>query len=132
MADKAIWDYPTLTAAQPDDKILVASEETTYNMTVETLKNAMGEAASKPPVVRNGNWYVWSAADEDYVDTGTAATGPQGPKGDTGDVTPEATAAAETATRAAADAQAAASAFSDALASIGLYMDNGAFYILNS
>lgn len=84
MADKTIWDYPTLATADPNDLILMASDEETYNMKVETLKNAMGEAASKPPIVRNGNWWVWSATQNDYVDSGTAATGPQGPTGDTG------------------------------------------------
>ncbi len=132
MADKAIWEYPTLQTASPGDVILVASEETTFNMTVQTLKDAMGEAASKPPVVRNGYWYVWDAHVEDYVNSGTPATGPQGPKGDTGDVTPQAQAAAAAAAQSAADAQAAADAFPDALASIGLYMANGKFYILNS
>ena len=81
MADKTIWEYPTLMTAQPDDLILMASDEETYNMEVQTLKDAMGEAASKPPIVRNGNWWTWSAAAEDYVDSGTAATGPQGPQG---------------------------------------------------
>ena len=175
MADKTIWEYPTLLTADPDDLILIASNEETYNMAVRTLKAAMGEAASKPPIVRNGNWYVWDAYTGAYVDSGTAATGPQGPKGDTGDtgpqgiqgiqgpkgdtgdtgpqgatgpqgpkgdtgdITPElqqladnAEAAAATATQAAEDAEDAASALSDALASIGLYVSNGAFYILNS
>ena len=84
MADKTIWEYPTLMTAQPDDLILMASDEETYNMEVQTLKDAMGEAASKPPIVRNGNWWTWSAAAEDYVDSGTAATGPQGPQGPQG------------------------------------------------
>lgn len=89
MADKTIWEYPTLMTAQPDDLILMASDEETYNMKVQTLKDAMGEAASKPPIVRNGNWWTWSAYVEDYVDSGTAATGPQGVKGDTGDTGPQ-------------------------------------------
>ena len=75
MADKTIWEYPTLTTAQPDDLILMAAAEETYNMKVQTLKDSMGEAASSPPVVRNGNWWVWDAHTERYVDSGTPATG---------------------------------------------------------
>lgn len=76
MADKAIWEYPTLQTAEPTDVILIASQEETFNMTVGTLKDSMGEAASKPPVVRNGYWWTWSAAADDYVNSGTPATGP--------------------------------------------------------
>lgn len=115
MADKTIWDYPTLATADPNDLILMASDEETYNMKVETLKNAMGEAASKPPVIRNGYWYVWSAAQEDYVNTGTAATGPRGAKGDkgdTGDVTPAAQQAVADAQNAASNAASSASSAS--------------------
>lgn len=75
MADKTIWDYPTLATADPNDLILMASDEETYNMKVETLKNAMGEAASKPPQIINGTWRVWDAHVEAYVDTGISATG---------------------------------------------------------
>ena len=183
MADKTIWEYPTLMTAQPDDLILMASDEETYNMEVQTLKDAMGEAASKPPVVRNGNWWVWSAYVEDYVDSGTAATGPQGVKGDTGDTGPQGpqgvkgdtgdtgpqgpqgvkgdtgsaagfgtvtasvdsnvgTPSVEVTTSGPDTAKNITFAFhnlkgddgdtalSDALASIGLYVDNGAFYII--
>ena len=35
----------------------------------------------RTPVIRNGNWWIWNDELEDYVDSGTAATGPQGPQG---------------------------------------------------
>ena len=44
----------------------------------------------RTPVIRNGNWWIWDDEQEDYVDSGTAAagpqgaTGPQGPQGATG------------------------------------------------
>ena len=61
---------------------------------VETAATAAQEAAetveayaTKPPVVRDGVWFVWDRAAQDYVSTGQTAegrdgnTGPQGPKG---------------------------------------------------
>ena len=41
-------------------------------------------ASTKPPVVKNGNWYVYNIETKDYVDTKTAATGPAGQDGKNG------------------------------------------------
>lgn len=38
----------------------------------------------RTPVIRNGNWWIWDDEQEEYVDSGTAATGPQGPRGSRG------------------------------------------------
>ena len=75
MADKRIVDFSTLTTAEGDDLLLIASLDETYNMKVATLREAMGEAASKPPIVRNGYWYTWDERYEQYVNTGTPAQG---------------------------------------------------------
>ena len=43
------------------------------------------EAAGKAPYVGgNGNWWVWDAAHNEYVDSGVYAVGPQGPQGPQG------------------------------------------------
>lgn len=47
MADKTIWEYPTLTEAQREDLILMASDEETYNMKVGTLLDAMGDVVNE-------------------------------------------------------------------------------------
>ena len=53
MADKRITDFATLTEAQDDDLLLVASEDETYNIKVGTIKEAVkgnadrAEAAAK-------------------------------------------------------------------------------------
>ena len=61
---------------------------------VETAATAAQEAAeaaeayaTKPPVIRDGIWFVWDRTSQDYVSTGQTAigrdgaAGPQGPKG---------------------------------------------------
>lgn len=40
--------------------------------------------STKPPIVKNGNWYVYDIETKDYVDTKTAATGPAGQDGKNG------------------------------------------------
>lgn len=42
-------------------------------------------ASTKPPVIKNGNWYVYDVETKDYVDTLTAATGPAGQDGQPGE-----------------------------------------------
>ena len=50
----------------------------------EDDKNEILSASTKPPVVKNGNWYVYNIETKDYVDTKTAATGPAGQDGKNG------------------------------------------------
>ena len=38
----------------------------------------------RTPIIQNGNWWIWDDEQEDYVDSGTAATGPQGIPGPQG------------------------------------------------
>jgi len=46
---------------------------------------AANEAAAHVPYIgENGNWFEWSVAQNDYVDTGVSATGPQGIPGQDG------------------------------------------------
>ena len=40
-------------------------------------------ASTKPPVIKNGNWYVYDVESKEYIDTLTAATGPAGQDGKT-------------------------------------------------
>ena len=40
--------------------------------------------STKPPIVKNGNWYIYDIESKDYVDTKTAATGPAGQDGKNG------------------------------------------------
>lgn len=37
--------------------------------------------STKPPIVKNGNWYVYDVESKEYIDTLTAATGPAGQDG---------------------------------------------------
>ena len=41
--------------------------------------------STKPPIVKNGNWYIYDIETKDYVDTKTAATGPAGQDGQPGE-----------------------------------------------
>lgn len=47
------------------------------------------------PIIRDNNWYIWDNEQNNYIDTGTSALGPQGeqgetgPKGETGDIGPQ-------------------------------------------
>lgn len=41
-------------------------------------------ASTKPPIVKNGNWYVYDIESKEYIDTLTAATGPAGQDGKNG------------------------------------------------
>lgn len=45
---------------------------------------AILSASTKPPVIKNGNWYVYDVESKDYIDTLTAATGPAGQDGKNG------------------------------------------------
>ena len=46
MADKKIYEFPTLTEADDDDLLLVSSNNDTYNIKVETLKESVGVSIS--------------------------------------------------------------------------------------
>lgn len=43
----------------------------------------------RTPEIQDGNWYIWDEETQSYVDSGTAATGPQGPQGVTGPQGPQ-------------------------------------------
>lgn len=50
--------------------------------TVEDKAEILSES-TKPPVIKNGNWYVYDVESKEYIDTLTAATGPAGQDGKT-------------------------------------------------
>lgn len=57
---------------------------------VETCTEAATQCAANVehyPTVENGQWMVYDASDDTWVDTGIPATGPKGDKGDTGELT---------------------------------------------
>jgi len=45
---------------------------------VEATQDALAAAGRAPYIGENGHWWVWSPADETYVDTGNEAQGPTG------------------------------------------------------
>jgi len=47
-------------------------------------KSEILSASTKPPVIKNGNWYVYDVESKEYIDTLTAATGPAGQDGKNG------------------------------------------------
>ena len=51
--------------------------------TVEDKAEILSES-TKPPVIKNGNWYVYDVESKEYIDTLTAATGPAGQDGKNG------------------------------------------------
>lgn len=46
-------------------------------------KSEILSASTKPPVIKNGNWYVYDVESKEYIDTLTSATGPAGADGKT-------------------------------------------------
>ena len=51
---------------------------------LEAAEAANAAAGHAPYIGQNGNWYIWSADVNNYVDSGTSATGPQGLPGNDG------------------------------------------------
>ena len=51
----------------------------------ENDKNEILSASTKPPVIRDGNWYTYDTITKDYADTGVSATGPAGADGQPGE-----------------------------------------------
>lgn len=41
------------------------------------------------PIIQNNNWYYWDVSEEEYVDSGISAQGPQGEQGATGEQGPK-------------------------------------------
>ena len=41
--------------------------------------------STKPPLIKNGNWYTYDTITKDYADTGVSATGPAGADGQPGE-----------------------------------------------
>lgn len=48
-------------------------------------KDEILSESTKPPIVKNGNWYVYDVESKEYIDTLTAATGPAGQDGQPGE-----------------------------------------------
>lgn len=44
-------------------------------------KDEILSESTKPPIIKDGNWYVYNVETKDYIDTKTAATGPAGADG---------------------------------------------------
>lgn len=95
----------TVNAAESVDGVVeqaqeaAADAEAAKEAAEEAAHAAAGAASAAPEIRSNGNWWVYNAVTEEWVDTGVSATGPAGPtgsagpKGDPGDdgVTPEIT-----------------------------------------
>lgn len=79
-------------AALPDDATMSESDYNIIQKAVEDAQEAAEEAeawsAHAPYIGANGNWYVYDAAQEQFVDTGVQAEGPQGDDGPQGPAGP--------------------------------------------
>lgn len=75
-------------AALPDDATMSESDYNVIQQAVEDAQAAAEEAkeatANAPYIGENGNWYVYDAESQQYIDTGVEAEGPEGPEGPTG------------------------------------------------
>lgn len=79
-------------AALPDDATMSESDYNIIQKAVEDAQEAAKEAESwsahAPYIGANGNWYVYDAVQEQFVDTGVQAEGPQGDDGPQGPAGP--------------------------------------------
>lgn len=79
-------------AALPDDATMSESDYSIIQKAVEDAQEAAEEAeawsAHAPYIGANGNWYVYDAVQEQFVDTGVQAEGPQGDEGPQGPAGP--------------------------------------------
>lgn len=79
-------------AALPDDATMSESDYNIIQKAVEDAQEAAEEAeawsAHAPYIGGNGNWYVYDAVQEQFVDTGVQAEGPQGDEGPEGPAGP--------------------------------------------
>lgn len=79
-------------AALPDDATMSESDYNIIQKAVEDAQAAAEEAESwsahAPYIGANGNWYVYDAVQEQFVDTGVQAEGPQGDDGPQGPAGP--------------------------------------------
>ena len=75
-------------AALPDDAEISDSEYAIVQQAIEDAREAAAEAemwsSNAPYIGDNGDWYVYDADQEAFVDTGIHAQGPQGETGATG------------------------------------------------
>ena len=75
-------------AALPDDATMSESDYSIIQKAVEDAQAAAEEAESwsahAPYIGANGNWYVYDAQQQAFVDTGIEAEGPAGPAGPAG------------------------------------------------
>lgn len=119
------------------------AEQTIIEQAIAAIQSAV-ENLDREPIIRNGIWYTWDINVNDYVSTGVSAIGPAAGFGsvsatvddNTGtpsvDITTSGPDTAKNIMFAFHNLKGdnGDTAFSDALASIGLYVDNGAFYII--
>ena len=79
-------------AALPDDATMSESDYNIIQKAIEDAQAAAEEAESwsahAPYIGANGNWYVYDAVQEQFVDTGVQAEGPQGGDGPQGPAGP--------------------------------------------
>lgn len=83
---------PTAESVTMEDEVIITdvSAGRRERAPLQLLSDLFGaESGHSPYIGENGNWYEWDAEAAAYVDTGTAAQGPQGPKGDTGATGPQ-------------------------------------------
>lgn len=74
------WVTYVVPALGDPDKVPDAAED--YIARMQRIGNAVQEAEKHAPRIgENGNWWIWSAEDGKYKDSGVAATGPQGQQG---------------------------------------------------
>ncbi len=79
--DNAFSSYESSVAYSVIAKDAAATAVQQANLAGTYAENAL-EATKKPPVIgANGNWEVWNATTNIYVDTGISATGPAGETG---------------------------------------------------
>ena len=119
------------------------AEQTIIEQAIAAIQSAV-ENLDREPIIRDGIWYTWDIHADDYVSTGVSAIGPAAGFGsvsatvddNTGTPSVEVTSSgpdtAKNITFAFHNLKGDDGdiALSDALASIGLYVDNGAFYII--
>lgn len=60
-----------------------------YYEVIQAAEQAQEATEHYPYIGLNGNWYSWDVTNEEFVDTGIPATGPQGEQGPQGEEGPE-------------------------------------------
>lgn len=94
--DKAVFNFVRWTADQagtqitiddPDVDVEIEVQDVSSSVLDEAIRAALdaaekaNSAASHPPVITDGRWWIWNAATGEYVDSGTTAVGVDGLNG---------------------------------------------------